>query len=206
MEKILMSFKERKRLVVFSRVRLGEMTLVSASACLGLSYRQTKRIWGRYQEAGDVGLVHRSRGRASNRQSSVALKERALALYREQYADYGPTLAAECLAREDGVEVRVTTLRRWLVQAGLWEHRRKRRVHRRRRERRSHVGELVQLDGSHHDWFEGRRVVAITDVAYAGWAVLKVTIDDATGRVFARFYENESWHSASDVFAGYVAR
>ena len=78
MEKILMSFKERKRLVVFSRVRLGEMTLVSASACLGLSYRQTKRILGRYQEAGDVGLVHRSRGRASNRQSSVALKSTSL--------------------------------------------------------------------------------------------------------------------------------
>lgn len=206
METISMSLQERKRLEVFSRVRLGEMTLVEASELLDLSYRQTKRVWSRYQEAGDSGLVHRGRGRASNRQSCAETKEQALALYRERYSDYGPTLAAECLAKEDGLVVRVTTLRRWLVQAGLWERRRKRRVHRRRRERRSHVGELVQLDGSHHDWFEGRRVVAITEVAYAGWAVLMVMIDDATGRVFARFYENESWHSASDVFRQYVAR
>lgn len=206
METIRMSLQERKRLEVFSRVRLGEMTLVEASELLALSYRQTKRVWGRYQAAGDAGLVHRGRGRASNRQSCTATKEQVLALYREQYSDFGPTLAAEYLAKEDGVAVRVTTLRRWLVQAGLWERRRKRRVHRRRRERRSHVGELVQLDGSHHDWFEGRRVVAIREVAYAGWAVLMVMIDDATGRVFARFYENESWHSASDVFGQYVAR
>jgi hypothetical protein len=206
METISMSLQERKRLEVFSRVRFGEMTLVEASELLDLSYRQTKRVWSRYQEAGDSGLVHRGRGRASNRQSCAETKEQALALYRERYSDYGPTLAAECLAKEVGLVVRVTTLRRWLVQAGLWERRRKRRVHRRRRERRSHVGELVQLDGSHHDWFEGRRVVAITEVAYAGWAVLMVMIDDATGRVFARFYENESWHSASDVFRQYVAR
>ena len=206
METISMSLQERKRLEVFSRVRLGEMTLVEASALLRLSYRQTKRVWSRYQAAGDAGLVHRGRGRSSNRQSCAETKERVLTLYREQYSDYGPTLAAECLAKEDGIAVRVTTLRRWLVQAGLWERRRKRRVHRRRRERRSHVGELVQLDGSHHDWFEGRRVVSIPEVAYAGWAVLMVMIDDATGRVFARFYENESWHSASDVFRQYVVR
>ena len=206
METILMSTQERKRLEVFSRVRVGGMTLVEASELLGLSYRQTKRIWSRYQESGDGGLVHRGRGRSSNRQSSAERKARALALYREQYSDYGPTLAAECLAQEDGVHVSVTTLHRWLVQAGLWERRRQRRAHRRRRERRPHGGDLVQLDGSHHDWFEGRRVVVLPEVAYAGWAVLMVMIDDATGRVFARFYENESWHSASDVFVGYVAR
>src|SRR5688572_9817916 len=151
METIQMSLQERKRLEVFSRVHLGEMTLVEASELLGLSYRQTKRVWGRYQSAGDTGLVHRGRGRVSNRQSCAEEKSLVLALYLEQYSDFGPTLAAEYLAQEDGVAVRVTTLRRWLVQAGLWERRRKRRVHRRRRERRSHVGELVQLDGSHHD-------------------------------------------------------
>ena len=102
------------------------------------------------------------------------------------------------------MQVSVSALRRWLIAAGLWERRRKRRVHRRRRERRAHVGELVQLDGSHHDWFEGRRTVASTEVMYAGWAVLMVLIDDATGRVYARFYENESWHSAADMFVRYV--
>jgi transposase len=172
------------------------MTLIEASELLGLSYRQTKRAWSRYQSEGDAGLVHRLRGRAPNRCSPEETKQQSLALYRRQYADYGPTLAAECLEKEDGVKVSVTTLRRWLLQAGLLERRRKRRLHRRRRTRRRHLGELVQMDGSHHDWFEGRR----------GWAVLMVTIDDATGRVTARFYENESWASSSDLFQRYARR
>jgi len=205
METILMSFQERRRLEVFSRVRSGEMTLGEAGELLQLSYRQVKRIGSRYQQEGDGGLVHRGRGRASNRQPAVQTKEQALALYQTQYADYGPTLAAECMAKEDGVTVAVSTLRRWLREAGLWERRRKRRVHRRRRERRRHVGELLQLDGSHHDWFEGRRPVNVPDVMYTGWAVLMVMIDDATGCVLARFYENESWHSVADVFQQYVA-
>lgn len=191
-----MSRKERKRLEAFSRVKLGGMTLVEASERLRLSYRQTKRSWSRYQSEGDAGLVHRLRGRIPNRHSPEEVKRQSLALYREQYADYGPTLAAECLEKEDGVKVSVTTLRRWLLQAGLLERRRKRRQHRRRRTRREHLGELVQMDGSHHDWFEGRR----------GWAVLMVMIDDATGMVTARFYENESWASSSDLFQRYARR
>ena len=118
---ILMSRKERKRLEAFSRVKLGGMTLVEASELLRLSYRQTKRAWSRYQSEGDVGLVHRLRGRAPNRHSPEEVKQQSLALYRQQYADYGPTLAAECLAKEDGVNVSVTTLRRWLLQEGLLE-------------------------------------------------------------------------------------
>lgn len=206
METISMSVHERRRLEVFSRVRSGEMGLLEASEVLGLSYRQTKRVWRRYQQEGDLGLVHRGRGRPSNRQSQAGLKERALTLYQEQYADYGPTLAAECLGQEESLGVPVSTLRRWLVSAGLWERRRKRRTHRRRRERRSHLGELLQMDGSHHDWFEGRRQVTNVRQAYAGWAVLMVLIDDATSQVFARFYENESWESAADVFLRYVSR
>lgn len=193
---ISMSRKERKRLEAFSRVKLGGMTLVEASERLALSYRQTKRAWSRYQSEGDAGLVHRLRGRASNRRSLEQKKQAAMVLYRERYADYGPTLAAECLAKDDGIAVAVTTLRRWLSQAGLLERRRKRRPHRRRRPRRERRGDLVQMDGSHHDWFEGRR----------GWAVLMVMIDDATGEVTARFYENESWASSSDLFQRYAKR
>ncbi len=177
MEIISMSRKERKRLEAFGRVKLGGLSLVAASEMLGLSYRQTKRAWSRYKEQGDAGLVHRLRGRASNRRSLEQIKQAALALYRERYADYGPTLAAECLSKDDGIVVAVTTLRRWLSQAGLLERRRKRPPHRRRRPRRDRRGDLVQMDGSHHDWFEGRR----------GWAVLMVMIDDATGEVTARF-------------------
>jgi transposase len=203
METISMSQQERRRLEVFSRVRSGEMRLLEAAKLLKLGYRQTLRVWQRYQQEGDAGLVHKGRGRPSNRQPAIGLQEQVLGLYREHYVDHGPTLAAECLAEEHGVKVSVTTLRRWLVQAGLWERTRKRKVHRRHRERRARVGELLQLDGSHHDWFEGRRQVPRPSEAYAGWAVLMVMIDDATGRVFARFYENESWASAADVFLGY---
>jgi len=196
MEMISMSRKERRRLEAFSRVKLGGLTLGEASELLGLSYRQTKRAWSRYQGEGDAGLVHRLRGRAPNRHSPEEAKQQSLALYRQQYADYGPTLAAECLEKEDGVKVSVTTLRRWLLQAGLLDRRRKRRQHRRRRTRREHLGELVQMDGSFHDWFEGRR----------GWATLMVMIDDATGMVTARFYEKESWASSSDSFQRYARR
>jgi hypothetical protein len=196
METISMSRKERKRLEAFGRVKSGDLTLVAASELLALSYRQTKRAWARYQVKGDAGLSHGLRGRASNRQSQDDLKQRSVALYRAQYADYGATLAAECLAKEDGIVVSVTTLRRWLSQAELLERRRKRQPHRRRRPRRERRGELVQMDGSHHDWFEGRR----------GWAVLMVMIDDATGAVTARFYRNESWASSADLFMRYARR
>lgn len=192
-----MSRKERKRLEALSRVVSGEMTLAEASRQLGLSYRQSSRALSRYKSAGDAGLVHQLRGgRASNRQPPVDRREAALLLYREQYSDYGPTLAAECLAKDDKVSVAVSTLRGWLSKAGLLERRRKRSPHRRRRPRRERHGDLVQMDGSHHDWFEGRR----------GSAVLMVMIDDATGNVKARFYENESWASASDIFQRYVLK
>ena len=196
MENISMSRRERKRLEALSRVISGEMTLAEASRQLGLSYRQCSRALSRYKAEGDAGLVHRLRGRASNRQPPVDRREAVLLLYREQYWDYGPTLAAECLAKDDKISVSVSTLRRWLGKAGLLERRRKRSPHPRRRPRRERRGDLIQMDGAHHDWFEGRR----------GWAVLMVMIDDATGSVTARFYENESWASASDIFQWYVLR
>ena len=176
-----MSREERRRLVVLSQVEEGKISLVKAAELLRLSYRQMKRVWSRRQREGDGGVVHRLRGRRSNRQAQPGMKKRALRLYREKYRDYGITLAAECLAEEDGLAVPVSTLRRWLLGASLWERKRTRKPHRRRRARREHYGELVQMDGSYHDWFEGRR----------GWAMSMVMIDDATGRVFARFFENE---------------
>jgi DNA-binding transcriptional ArsR family regulator len=194
MENISMSRKERKRLEALSRVKSGELSLAEASRQLGLSYRQASRALSRYKIEGDAGLVHRLRGRASNRQPLADRKEAVLELYRVQYSDYGPTLAAECMANDDKISVPVTTLRRWLMGAGLLARRRKRPPHRRRRPRREQRGELVQMDGSHHDWFEGRRA----------WAVLMVMIDDATNTVTARFYENESWASSSDMFQHYV--
>ena len=118
METISMSRKERARLEVFCRVRDGSLTLTKASKVLRMSYRQTKRSWARYLKEGDAGLVHRLRGKASNRQVDEEKKAKVLRLYAEKYSDYGPTLAAECLADDDHVKVAVETLRRWLSSAG----------------------------------------------------------------------------------------
>jgi transposase len=195
METLEMSQVERRRLVVMHQVSLGKLTLRKASEALSVSYRQAKRIWARYESEGDRGLVHRLRGRASNHRVSAERRERVLSRYREEYWDYGPTLATECLA-EEGLAVPVETLRQWLKAAGLWSSQRQRRAHRRRRARKEHWGELVQMDGSHHDWFEGRRA----------WAVLMVMIDDATGRVFARFFEAESLTAAFTMFRDYAGK
>ena len=196
METISMSRRERHRLEAFSRVRREEITLVKASELLGLSYRQTKRCYARHQKEGDKGLVHRLRGQPSNRQADARQKRRILSLYEKKYADYGPTLAAECLRDEDGVTARVETLRQWLSSAGLWRKRRRRKSYRQRRARKEYFGELVQMDGSHHDWFEGRR----------DWAVLMVLIDDATSEVFAWFSEGETTIAAMEALSGYVER
>jgi len=195
METLTMSKRERLRLEVVGQVQAGKLTLAKGSELLQVSYRQMKRIWLRYQQLGDAGVIHRLRGRASNRQGSSELRAAVLARYVAQYGDYGPTLAAEVLQGE-GLSVPVETLRRWLKGAGLWLPQRRRKLHRRRRERRAHCGELVQMDGSHHDWFEGRR----------GWAVLMVMIDDATGRIYARFFEEETQAAAFEMVQRYARK
>lgn len=195
METILMSKSERKRLAVIAQVVSGKLDLRSASELLGLSYRQTKRVLSRYRLEGDRGLVHGLRGKRSNRPSDVALKEKALARYVSAYGDYGPTLAAESLAKES-ICVPVATLRRWLQEAGLWTRQRVRKQHRKRRSRRESIGELIQMDGSHHDWFEGRRECA----------VLMVIVDDASGRIMARFFEEETLLAAFAMMQLYVTK
>ena len=194
METWTMSGKELRRVAALSRVQDGSWNLAEAARHLKISYRQAKRAWARYQQAGNAGLLHRLRGRPSNRGRHCQQREQALELYRRKYADYGPTLAAECLAAEDCLRVSVSSLRRWLLAAGLWTRERRRAKHRRRRPRRQRRGELLQMDGSHHDWFEGRR----------GWAVLMVIIDDATGTIYARFFEAETLEAAQETFGRYV--
>jgi hypothetical protein len=196
MEKHLkMSQKERTRLGVMQQVKARQMSLVAAAAVLDLSYRHVKRIWRRYGQRGDAGLVHQSRGRASNRAKEGSFKTRVLARYANRYPDFGPTLAAEHLGRE-GLVVDHETLRRWLLAKGMWALRRRRQQHRQWRERKACLGQMVQMDGSHHDWFEGR----------AEPAVLMVMIDDATNRTHARFSAQETTRAAYDVFEGYVRR
>ena len=147
-----MSRKERDRKSVFDQVRKEGLKLTEAAAALGLSYRQCRRSYKRYQEEGDAGLVHRRRGQASNRSKPAEVKQGVLSYCADRLEDFGPTLAAEKLG-EQGWDVDHETLRRWLLAAGLWTRRRKRYAHRSRRERRAHFGELVQMDGSPHHWF-----------------------------------------------------
>ena len=153
---LIMSKKERQRFLVLSRVRDQGMSLKKAAKVLSISYRQTRRIYRRLINEGDAGLIHRGRGRNSGRGFSTEIKQSVVELYKDKYDGFGPTLAAEKLAEEDGFCLNHETLRRWLIKDGLWKRRRKRSAYRQRRTPRAHFGELVQMDGSHHLWFEDR--------------------------------------------------
>ena len=160
MGRTAMSVKELRRVEVLGRVKAKTLSLRSAATMLGLSYRQTKRVWRRFRRRGARGLQHQSAGR-SNRQITAATRKRALALIRQKYSGpagtrFGPTLAAEHLASEDDVHIDHETLRRWMLAAGLWSPTRRRSPYRQRRERKAHFGELVQFDGSFHLWYEDR--------------------------------------------------
>ena len=191
-----MSRKERERMTIMAGVQEEELTLVQAAELMGVCYRQSKRIWQRYQAGGDAGLVHRLRGRPSARRKPPALRAQALALYaQERYADFGPTLMAEQLAKQKLV-VDHETLRRWRMAAGQHPVRRRKQKHRQWRERKPSFGAMVQLDGSHHDWFEGR----------SPKCVLMVMVDDATNRMRARFFPEETTRASYDVLEGWVRK
>jgi transposase len=196
-----MSTNELKRAGVLARVAAETLTLRSAAALMAVSYRQAKRLYQRYRKKGAAGLRHGSAGRASNRATAVRIRSRVLALVREKYGGelgerFGPTLAAEHLASEDGLTVDHETLRRWMLAAGLWSRARKRSPYRRRRERQAHFGELVQMDGSFHAWFEGR----------APESCLLTLVDDATGKTLGRFGAQETIWAAVDVLRAWIDR
>src|SRR2546425_184589 len=147
-----MSTRELKRGGVLARVAAGTLGLGSAAALMDVSYRQARRLYRRYRREGAAGLKHRSAGRASNQATAAKIRERVLALVREKYGGgvderFGPTLAAEHLASEDGVMIDHETLRRWMLVAGLWRRVRERRPHPRRPQRQGAFGEPVPLDG-----------------------------------------------------------
>jgi hypothetical protein len=193
LETLTMSWKERQRMTIMAGVKSQAVSQVQAAELMGLGYRQAKRIWRRYQAEGDAGLIHRLRGRAGLRRQSPAVRAQVLALNAEErYADFGPTLLAEELAKE-GIKVDHDTVRRWLLAAGKLTVRRRKQQHRQWRERKPCFGAMVQLDGSHHDWFEGRRAKC----------VLMVMVDDATNRMRARFSEEETTRASYDVFEGW---
>jgi hypothetical protein len=192
----MMSGKELRRVHVIRQAMEKKLTQTKAGALVGLTARHVRRIIQRVRTEGDAGFAHRGRGKPSNRRIAARVKARVLRLYEKRYGDFGPTLAAEKLAERHGIALSEETLRLWLRAAGVGHFQRRKRPHRAWRERRAHVGELVQLDGSHHDWLEGR----------GPHGVLMAYIDDASSRVSARFYEYEGTIPAMDSFTRYVTR
>jgi hypothetical protein len=196
-----MSTRELQRAEVMGRVRSKALKVVNAAEIMELSYRQAKRLWQRYRKEGAKGLKHRSAGKRSNRAKPAKLRQNVLRRIREKYSGseqrrFGPTLAAEHLAEEDGLQVHGETLRRWMLAEGLWSRRRRRKAHRKRRERKAHFGELVQLDGSFHEWFEER----------GPRGCLMNMVDDATGTTLCRLGEQETIWAAVGVLRGWIGK
>jgi transposase len=196
-----MSVTELKRAAILSRVGSGDLTLCQASGVMGVSYRHAKRLWKRFRRRGPQGLRHASVGRRSNRRTPAAVRRKILALVRREFGGdvaherFGPTLAAEHLAEEYQVVVHHETLRRWMLQAGLWSRAREAPAHRTRRERKAHFGELVQLDGSFEAWLEERGPTAC----------LMNMVDDATGTCGLRFEAQETIWGAVRSLRAWIA-
>lgn len=193
-DRVIMSVKELRRVSVIRQTLEKQLTQVKAGALLGLTPRHIRRLIARMAQAGAQGLAHQGRGKPSNRRLPEKLKTKALTLCETRYGDFGPTLAAEQLATHHGITLSDETLRGWLRDAGIDHFTRRKRPHRAWRERKAHVGELIQLDGSHHDWFEGR----------GPRCVLMAYIDDASSRVYARFYAYEGTLPAMDSVHRYI--
>ena len=194
---LMMSKAEIKRCQVIRKVLDKEINQQEAAEYFGLSDRQVRRIIKRVRVEGEQGVIHKLRGREGNRKLSVKFKQKVIELYQKSYWDFGPVLASEKLEERDGVKVNDETLRLWLIKEGLWQlSRRSKPKDRTRRERREHFGQMVQMDGSHHDWLEGR----------GPKLVLMGYIDDANGRFHGEFHDYEGTMPAMGSLKGYIER
>jgi transposase len=191
-----LSRRELSRVEVMGRVKAHSLRLREAAELLELSDRQAKRIWARYRAGGAQALQHGNCGRVSNRAYAGKFRAAVLQQVQARYADFGPTLAAEHLASDDGLEVHAETLRRWLKEAGLWQKQRRRKPYRQRREAKAHFGELVQLDGSFHEWLEER----------GPRGCLMHMVDDATTKALGCFSEEETIWAAAGVLRRWIER
>jgi transposase len=193
-----MSDKEIQRLQSMTQLEQRQLTQAKAASQLGISVRQVKRLWRAYQEQGAAGLVNKSRGKASHNQLSEGVKRQVLELILERYRDFGPTLATEKLVEKHGIKISDESVRQMMMAEGLWKHRRKRKLKVfQMRMRRACFGELVQIDGSDYDWFEGR----------SERCTLLVFVDDASGKlVELRFVPHESFFGYCEAARSYFER
>jgi len=192
---VLMSKRELNRIDVLARLDGRRLTASAAADLMRVTLRQTHRLLKRYRDGGAPAIANRRRGRPSNNRLSDVVRDHAIALVREYYADFGPTLAAEKLSERHDVRVSRETLRSWMRQAGIWLPRAERKRIQQPRHRREHVGELIQIDGSDHRWFEDR----------AAPCTLLVFIDDATSRLMElRFVPSESTFAYFETLKSYL--
>lgn len=188
-----MSKRDIRKLEVGRRILAGELEQRRGAEILNLSVRQMRRIVARISAREEFGVIHELRGRPAHNRIPAKIRLKALQAYEEEYSGYGPTLATEKLEQRNGIRVSRETMRSWLIEAGIPYRQRRRKKHREWRERKACFGEMIQMDGSRHDWFEGR----------GPECVLMAMIDDATNNVFARFYDYEGTIPALDVFRRY---
>ena len=193
---IMMSAEELRRVSVVNQTIEKLITQKDAAEVIDLSYRQTKRLVARVKQEGNEGIVHRLRGKPGHKRINDEIKDKVLSLYGKDYHDFGPTFASEKLWERDGIAVNRETLRLWLIADGKQDWQRKARPHRQWRKRKDHFGEMVQVDGSHHDWLEGRG----PELVFMGY------IDDATSNAFGRFYDYEGTMPAMDSSMRYIEK
>ena len=192
---ITLSTRDFERLRIISKVMDKDMIQMEASTILGISDRQIRHLIVKIREKGNKGIAHGNRGRESPKKMSKAQEERIAEIVKEEYPDFRPTLASEKLRESHGIRVGREKLRQIMIAEGLWKVRKRpqRYVHQ-WRERKAYLGEMVQMDGSHHDWLENR----------GPRLVLMGYIDDATNRFFGHFYDYEGIYPAMDSLERYI--
>ena len=194
---VLMSERELRRVEILAQVDEGQLSVSNASNLLDLTERQIYRLLKRFRIDGASGIRHKARGRVPNNRIHTVKRDYILSLIKENYADFGPTLAAEMLEERHQIKVSREALRQWMIEDGLWITRKHRRKFYQPRLRRECYGELIQIDGSDHHWFEDR----------SGRCTLLVFIDDATGKLMQlRFVKSESTFSYFEALELYLKK
>ncbi len=194
---VMMSERELNRIEVLAQVDDGRLSVQNGANMIDITKRQMFRLLKRYRTDGAPAIRHKARGKVPNNKIHQAKRDYAVALVKENYEDFGPTLAAEMLAEHHGFKVSRETLRKWMTDDGLWLSRKQRRTFHQPRSRRECYGELVQIDGSEHRWFEDR----------AGPCTLLVFIDDATSMLMElRFVQSESTFSYFTALESYLLK
>ena len=192
-----MNTKEREQLKMFKLIEENVISQVEAAARLRCSARWVRKKFKRFLQGGDASVIHQGRGRSSPKRWSQAEEGLLIKLLQAEWRDFGPTFSAEKLESLHGIKVSREVVRRAMIRAGLWIPKKKRSVHRKRRERRPMLGMMVQLDGSPHDWFEGR----------AGKCTLLVFIDDATSQIlWLEFAKSESTEALMRATKNYISK